>query len=161
MTMATTHAVETAGTDSNEFIADVEQEITILLRRGRAVSGEMAREIHPDLDQHAYGLLHRLAEVGPCRPSDLAAHFGIGKATTSRQLACLEDLGLVSRQPDPHDGRAHLLGLTEEGRTRLYRVRAIRQLRMRQRIATWPQEDIATFARLLARFNQTLGQPQP
>jgi DNA-binding MarR family transcriptional regulator len=159
--MPTLNTAETAGTDSNALISDVEQEITVFIRRGRAVSGEMAREIHPDLDLHAYGLLHRLTEVGPCRPSDLAAHFGIGKGTTSRQLACLESLGLVSRQPDPHDGRAHLLGLTEEGRTRLDRVRAIRQLRMRQRMATWPQDDIAEFARLLNRFNQSFSQPQP
>lgn len=41
----------------------------------------------------------------------------------SRQLRALEVLGLVAREPDPADGRASLVGLTEEGRERFLRVR--------------------------------------
>ncbi|GAB3666789.1 MarR family winged helix-turn-helix transcriptional regulator [Actinocorallia lasiicapitis] len=136
-----------------ELIAEFERELVVLLRRGRAVSAEMARAVHPELDLHAYGLLARLREAGPLRPSDLAAHFGIGKATAGRQLAELERLGMVRREPDPEDGRAHLLDLTDDGRERLERVRAARQLSLREDLSTWPEEEVRTFVTLLSRFN--------
>ena len=47
-----------------EFLA-LERELTVFLRRARANSGEMAREVHPDLESAAYGLLVRLEECGP------------------------------------------------------------------------------------------------
>ncbi len=47
----------------------------------------------------------------------------------SRQLRALEDLGLVAREPDPADGRARLVHLTEEGRSRVGRVREARRAR--------------------------------
>ena len=69
----------------------------------------MARAVHPDLEAAAYGLLVRLDEYGRQRATDLAAYIGVGKATMSRQLRALEDLGLVAREPDPADGRAFLV----------------------------------------------------
>lgn len=95
-----------------EFPA-LERELTVFLRRARANSGEMAREVHPDLESSAYGLLFRLEECGRQRATELAAYIGVGKATMSRQLRALEELGLVAREPDPADGRAWLVHLTE------------------------------------------------
>lgn len=40
-----------------ETLRAVEHELTALLRRGRAVSWEVAREVHPNLEPNAYGLL--------------------------------------------------------------------------------------------------------
>lgn len=87
------------------FLA-LERELAVFLRRARASSGEMAREVHPELEAAAYGLLVRLESAGRQRATDLAAYFGVGKATMSRQLRALEALGLVAREPDPADGRA-------------------------------------------------------
>ncbi|MDX6355902.1 MAG: hypothetical protein QOF98_2805, partial [Streptomyces sp.] len=105
---------------------ELERELSVLFRRARAASGEIAREVHPELEPAAYGLLVRLDEVQPERATDLAAYFGVGKATVSRQLRALEDLGLVAREPDPVDGRAYLMRLTSEGRARFDRVRSAR-----------------------------------
>ncbi len=104
-----------AGDYASEFL-DLERELAVFLRRARASSGEMAREVHPELESSAYGLLVRLEDAGPQRATALAAYFGVGKATMSRQLRTMEDLGLVARTPDPADGRAWLVHLTEEGR---------------------------------------------
>ncbi len=111
------------GSEDQEFLA-LERELSVFLRRARASSGEMARELHPELEPAAYGLLVRLEAAGRQRATELAAYFGVGKATMSRQLRALEVLGLVAREPDPADGRASLVGLTEEGRERFLRVRA-------------------------------------
>ncbi|MEV7393604.1 MULTISPECIES: MarR family winged helix-turn-helix transcriptional regulator [Streptomyces] len=135
-----------------EFLA-LERELTVLLRRARASQGEMAREVHPDLESAAYGLLVRLDECGGRRATELAAYIGVGKATMSRQLRALEELGLVAREPDPADGRAWLIALTEEGRRRVGRVREARRGRYVRQLAHWPRQEVAELARLLNQLN--------
>ncbi|GAA2631731.1 MarR family transcriptional regulator [Streptomyces vastus] len=136
-----------------EFLA-LERELTVLLRRARASSGEMAREVHPDLESAAYGLLVRLDERGGQRATDLAAYIGVGKATMSRQLRALEELGLIAREPDPADGRAWLVHLTEEGRARFRTVRDARRARYVRQLANWDRKEVAELARLLHQLNR-------
>lgn len=131
----------------------LERELAVFLRRARASSGELAREVHPDLEPAAYGLLVRLADAGSQRATDLAAFFGVGKATISRQLHALEQLGLVARAPDPADGRAVLVRVTDEGRHRFNRVRTARRARYARRLASWDRAEVAELARLLHRLN--------
>ncbi|WP_228447353.1 MarR family winged helix-turn-helix transcriptional regulator [Streptomyces paludis] len=136
----------------HEFLA-LERELSVFLRRARATSGEMAREVHPDLEPAAYGLLVRLEECGPQRATELAGYFGVGKATMSRQLRALEQLGLLTREPDPADGRAWLVRITDEGRARFRRVRDARRELYVQRLADWDRAEVAELARLLGHFN--------
>ncbi|MER5227559.1 MULTISPECIES: MarR family winged helix-turn-helix transcriptional regulator [Streptomyces] len=136
-----------------EFLA-LERELTVLLRRARASSGEMAREVHPDLESAAYGLLARLDERSGQRATELAAFIGVGKATMSRQLRALEELGLIAREPDPADGRAWLVHLTEEGRARFRTVRDARRARYVRQLANWDRKEVAELARLLNQLNR-------
>ncbi|MBV2353232.1 MarR family transcriptional regulator [Streptomyces sp. J2-1] len=140
-----------AGVDQ-EFLA-LERELTVLLRRARASQGEMAREVHPDLESSAYGLLIRLEELGGQRATALAAYIGVGKATMSRQLRALEELGLIAREPDPADGRAWLVTLTDEGRHRVGTVREARRARYVSQLAHWNRREVAELARLLHELN--------
>ncbi|MER5860046.1 MarR family winged helix-turn-helix transcriptional regulator [Streptomyces sp. NPDC059688] len=146
-----TGPVTPSGADQ-EFLA-LERELTVLLRRARANQGEMAREVHPDLESSAYGLLIRLDELGGQRATELAAYIGVGKATMSRQLRALEDLGLITRQPDPADGRAWLVTLTDEGRGRVGTVREARRARYVSQLAHWDRHEVAELARLLHELN--------
>lgn len=132
----------------------LERELTVLLRRARANQGEMAREVHPDLESAAYGLLVRLDEHGRQRATELAAYIGVGKATMSRQLRALEDLGLVAREPDPADGRAWLVHLTEEGHNRVTKVREARRARYVSQLSHWDRQEVAELARLLHQLNR-------
>lgn len=143
------------GVDQPGFLA-LERELTVLLRRARANQGEMAREVHPDLETAAYGLLVRLDECGRQRATELAGYIGVGKATMSRQLRALEELGLVTREPDPADGRAWLVDLTEEGRSRVKRVRDARRARYAGRLAHWDSDEVIELARLLNQLNRGL-----
>jgi len=135
-----------------EFLA-LERELAVFLRRARASSGEMAREVHPDLEPAAYGLLLRLEDAGEQRATELAAYFGVGKATMSRQLRALEILGLIARRPDPADGRASLVALTSEGRARFAAVRSARREQYVKKLEGWDRAEIAELARLLHRLN--------
>ncbi|QXE34748.1 MarR family transcriptional regulator [Streptomyces sp. GMY02] len=137
----------------HEFLA-LERELAVFLRRARANSGEMARAVHPDLEPAAYGLLVRLEETGGQRATELAAYFGVGKATMSRQLRALEELRLVTREPDPADGRAWLIRITDEGRARFRRVRDARRAMYVQKLADWDRAEIAELARLLNHLNK-------
>ncbi|WP_274561976.1 MarR family winged helix-turn-helix transcriptional regulator [Streptomyces spiramyceticus] len=145
-------SAEGSGVD-HEFLA-LERELAVFLRRARASSGDMAREVHPELEPAAYGLLVRLDEVERQRATDLAAWFGVGKATMSRQLRALEELGLVTREPDPADGRASLVALTAEGRARFRRVRDARRARYVRKLADWDRAEVAELARLLHQLNE-------
>ena len=131
----------------------VEHELALLLRRIRALTRTIAQEVHPGLDPTAYGLLVRLEEVGQARLTDLAAYFGVGKPTLSRQLASLARLGLVRGRADPEDGRATRLELTEDAADRIQAARRTRRSRLRAELERWPVTDVATLGELLRRLN--------
>ncbi len=137
-------------------IGAVERELAMLVRRTRSASRRMARQVHRDVDAAAYGLLARLADAGESRPSDLAEFFGVGKPTVGRQLACLEQRSLVARRPDPDDGRAHIVDLTEHGRTWVAVQRERRQDVLGVRFARWSDGELADLACTLARLNDAL-----
>ena len=139
----------------------LEHELGVLVRRSRAWSARIAKEVHPDLEPGAYSILVRLSETGGERLTDMAAAFRVGKPTVSRQVTVLERLHLLSRTPDPTDARSHLLRLTPEGATRLGAARAARHDRFRDLMSTWPAQDVATLAGLLARFNELTGAAEP
>jgi DNA-binding MarR family transcriptional regulator len=132
---------------------EVERELAVLLRRARAWSRDVATEVHPDLQPTAYALLARVDETGAVRASDLGSYFGIDKGAISRQVALLEQVGLVTREPDPDDGRAQRLVVTGEGRRRLEQARDGRRRLVHEQLERWPEEDVATLGRLLGRFN--------
>jgi DNA-binding MarR family transcriptional regulator len=142
------------GPDAHEAFVRLEREIALLLRRSRAISARLARELHPDLDGAAYGLLALLQDAGPLRASDLVTRIGLDKSTVSRQVSSLVDLGLVDRAADPVDGRAQVLTPSAEGAARLARVRDVRRARWESDLSDWPASDVATLAELLHRLNR-------
>lgn len=152
---AAARADATRGVD--EAYLALERELAVFLRRARASSGELAREVHPELEPAAYGLLVRLDDAGRQRATDLAAYFGVGKGTMSRQLSALESLGLLTRRPDPADGRASLVELTQEGRDRFRAVRGARRARYARKLSGWDRNEVAELARLLHRLNDIGG----
>lgn len=60
-------------------------------------------------------VLAMLRETGPCRVGVLAARVPCSQPTATAAVAELEGPGLVRREPDPADGRATRVALTEEG----------------------------------------------
>ncbi len=60
-------------------------------------------------------VLGQLNRRGPLTPGDLAAADRIQPQSLTRTLASLESGSLLTRQPDPGDGRRSLLGITAAG----------------------------------------------
>ncbi|OHV38521.1 hypothetical protein BCD49_13645 [Pseudofrankia sp. EUN1h] len=135
--------------------AAIYSELAQLVRR---VRGE-ASELHPGLSLAAYSLLLYLAEVGEARAADLVAFFRLNKSTVSRQLTELVAAGLVDRESDRADSRVQLVRVSTFGQATLDEVDKTLRARMQTRLDSWPDEDLAVFGRLLARYNE-LPDPQ-
>jgi len=143
--------------DERESAAqDLERELSKLFGRARSLSLSLAAKVHPGLDGASYTLLLHLSDIGPVRAADVVERTGLDKSTVSRQIARLEELELVERVADAHDGRARIVQLTSTGTARLTEVRTDRRRQLRQSFTQWSTADIEDFSRLLARLNSDL-----
>ena len=131
----------------------VEHQISMLWRRGRSVSHQLSRQVHPDMEPAAYGLLSVIRRQGPIRLTELASCIGVGKPSVSRQIAFLEGLGLVSKEADPLDGRAQSIRLTPKGEEKMHQVQDARREVFRERLAEWPPEELQALATYMAKLN--------
>jgi DNA-binding MarR family transcriptional regulator len=67
------------------------------------------------LNFSALSVLHMLERRGPLRLTDLLATEQLKQPALTSLIAKLAEDGLVSRRPDPSDGRAVLLSLAPDG----------------------------------------------
>ncbi|UIJ34265.1 MarR family winged helix-turn-helix transcriptional regulator [Allobranchiibius sp. GilTou73] len=84
---------------------------------------------------------------------DVAADLQIDKSTASRQIAVLEQRGLIEREAAPGERRAQWLRLTPEGRHILQQSDTVRIEAIRDRVGDWTDAEVTQFAELLRRFN--------
>src|SRR5579884_2494565 len=139
-------------------VDDLNRELLTLARRIRSkppVAGD-----HPYLEASLDALCGVLAARGAMRFTDLAEALWLDKSTVTRQVTTLEHLGFVERTPDPSDGRAALVGLTDDGRDILNRSRQARREGTSELLADWDIDDVTTFAALLERLNREVEQSQ-
>lgn len=101
-------------------------------------------------------LLSHVDRHAPVRMSDLASYACLDLSTVSRHLRGLEEQGLVTRSPDPADGRATLLDLSDAGRDVLDRAVRARTELIATATAGWSDADRATLAHLMTRLAHDL-----
>lgn len=136
-------------------LTNVEHQISLFWRRARAISNQLSRQVHPDMEPAAYGLLTVIRREGPIRLTDLAMNIGVGKPSVSRQIAFLESIGLVSKEADPLDRRAQSIRLTPRGEEKMHQVQDARRQVFRERLGEWPVHDLEELARYMAKLNST------
>lgn len=136
-------------------IQALEQQLSMLWRRARSNSYKVARRVHPEMEPAAYGLLIILQREGSMRLTDIAASIGVGKPSVSRQIAMLEQLGLVQKQADPLDGRAQSISLTEDGSLQLSTAQSARKEAFHNLMSDWDVEDITALGQLISQLNET------
>ncbi|MBP3036979.1 winged helix-turn-helix transcriptional regulator [Arthrobacter sp. zg-ZUI100] len=144
--------------ENEPAIETLEHALSVLWRRARSNSHKVAREVHPDMEPAAYGLLLLLQQQEAMRLTDIAASIGIGKPSVSRQIVMLENLGLVQKHADPQDGRAQTISLTAEGAQALARTQAARKELFRTLLAGWEQEELVQLGSLLTKLNDSYAQ---
>lgn len=74
------------------------------------------------LTPHQFWALLLLREIGPQTLTDLAAHMWLDHPTTSRMVHALQDLGYLSIQPHPQQGRRVLIQIVPGRRAEVDRL---------------------------------------
>lgn len=145
------------GDSVDDALQQVEHQLSLLWRRARSISHQLSRQVHPDMEPAAYGLLTIIRREGPIRLTDLATCIGVGKPSVSRQIAFLESIGLVYKEADPQDGRAQSIRLTDKGEEKMHQVQDARRQVFRERLGEWPLEDVQILADYMGRLNAIYG----
>lgn len=141
---------------SSAAVHELEEELRTMVRTVKKVVAARAAEVHPELQPASYSVLSWLLEHGPARGSLLARGLEIDKASASRHLQHLVELGLVERTPDPDDRRAQLLAVTPAAATRMAATDRERRAAWARVLEEWSTEDVHNLTRLLGRLNETL-----
>ena len=91
--------------------------------------------------------LATIERCGPMTPSELAAAERVQRPTVTRLLSRLEELRLITRTPDPADGRSTLLAVTADGSSLLASARTRKDVFLSERLAGLSAADRATLER--------------
>jgi DNA-binding MarR family transcriptional regulator len=105
----------------------------------------------------AAATLATLDRSGPCRLTSLAAREGVTQPAMTQLIARLQGEGLVTRVPDPADGRVVQVAITDEGRAVLSRRRAARAERLTGVLAGLSPEERAALAEALPALDVLVG----
>lgn len=128
-------------------LVDALRDVVLTARRKASVDAH---------DRSAIGLLAELIEIGPVRATDLAERACLDLSTVSRHLRAQEAAGYIVRSPDPEDGRAMLLSISDSGRTLVAETRQQHRELLAAAIADWSDDDIDAFTRLARRLAEDM-----
>lgn len=128
-------------------------ELAVLIRSITYVSN---KQKFGNIDRSGFLLLHQLTSHGSVGVKQLANEFHLDISTVSRQASALENKGFIVRKPDPSDGRAYTLHITEQGVKEFNLYRNNRLKAINEVLSDWPEEERQVLARLLKKFNCSL-----
>lgn len=112
---------------------------------------------HGPVDPSGVFLLDMLRRCGPARPAELAARTGLDQSTISRKLRALESQGYLRRIPDPSDGRAWSVSVTDDGSQLLRDKLDSLGSAMAQAASDWSEADRSALVVLLRRLADDAG----
>jgi DNA-binding MarR family transcriptional regulator len=140
--------------EAHEVAGAVRTSVGMLLRRLRQVPADGGLTLPES------ALLARLDRGGPTGASDLARAEQISPQSIGATLAALHARGLVTREPDPEDGRRMVVSATAAGRRMLRRRRDARTRQLARALAGGfseaELEQLAAAAPLLERLAQSI-----
>jgi len=117
----------------DEAHLSIEEELLRLFGRLRGIALDQNPLASHRVSGPQLTLLEWVEESPGCRIQELADGLALTAPTVSVSVRRMQQAGLLSRQPDPTDGRSVQLFLTRRGRALLGRARAFR-LGMMQRL---------------------------
>jgi DNA-binding MarR family transcriptional regulator len=103
-------------------------------------------------------VLRTVVASGPLRISELARWQGVDKSTMTPQVRKLEERGLLTRRPDPHDRRGVLVSATPRGRRVRSRMDAAGAAVFDEVLRDWSVADRAALTDLLDRLVAELDE---
>lgn len=139
---------------SNDVGHEIAEALGILLRRTTRAQlhKKLTEGMGEAVDELTYPVLSALARIGPHSAAELAPDVGLDRSGVTRRASRLEAAGLVRREPDPTDRRAHLLVLTEQGEHAVEELRSRLAAHIMASVSSWAPGEAEAFARNLRRF---------
>src|SRR5262245_39832162 len=98
------------------------------------LSRRLRKERHSDLTPTQLSALGALLRRGPLTVGTLARHENVQPPSMTRTVSCLDDMGMLVREPDPSDRRQVLLRVSEPGKALLDAERKRRDAWLAQRL---------------------------
>ena len=117
---------------------------------------ELLRAAGLKLERALFPLLVLVEKLGPIGVVDLAGRVGRDYTTVSRQVARLEELGLVSRRSVSADRRVRAVMITPQGRMAAVAVDAARERMALAMFQNWTRDDFDQLLRLLRLLADSL-----
>jgi len=132
-----------------DAVRALEAEFGELISRMRRVLADNAQRVSPGMLPGAYKVFTTIVRRESVTLSNLADSLMADKGQISRTVRELEELRLITRTPDPADGRSSLLSPTPEGLERLAAARAPQESVLLNTLEEWSVDEIRDLTRLL------------
>lgn len=142
---------ETPAPDTVELAARLR---VVLLRTSRRLRCQGGTGLSPSLTN----ALIAVARRGPLTPSELAEGEQVKRPTATRLIACLEEAGLVSRDPDPDDGRSYRVRVTRPGASLLASAACRKDAYLARGLGGLEVEELATLDRAADLLERLLDE---
>lgn len=143
----------TTPTDTAALAARLRLAVTRLARKLR-------REAEPGITPSMLAALSSVDRQGPLTMSELCAVEQVQPPSMTRIVAALVDVGLVSRESDPSDGRVAWVTVTPQGRKLLDRSRGRKEAYLAKALRDLEPHELQTLEEAAAILEGlTGGQP--
>ncbi|WP_338122511.1 MarR family winged helix-turn-helix transcriptional regulator [Agrobacterium salinitolerans] len=109
------------------------------------------------LERALFPLLVGIERRGPIGVVELADGIGRDYTTVSRQVARLEQLGLVERRPLPTDKRVREAAITAKGKAATDALDRAREKMALSLLKDWTREDFDNLLRLMRMFADSIA----
>jgi DNA-binding MarR family transcriptional regulator len=116
----------------------------------------MVRAAGISLEGVLFPLLVGVERLGPIGLVELAHRSGRDYTTVSRQVAKLEQLGLVRREENTVDRRVRKVAITPQGKAMTNRIDNARERFARSVFDSWEPQDVEALLRLMRKFADAL-----
>ncbi len=125
---------------------DADLKIALSVAVGRLYRRLRAERGTDDLSDTQHGVLAQIVRTGPCTPTQLCESARVTPPSMNQAIGGLLDAGLVTREPDPADGRKVQVAATDTGRAVALEARRRRHRWLDSRLADLSPEQRAMLA---------------
>jgi len=113
------------------------------------------------LERALFPLLVLVERLGPIGVVDLAGRVGRDYTTVSRQVARLEELGLVTRRAGSVDRRVREAAITPEGKIATDALDAARESMALGLFRDWSENEFSDLVRLMRKLADAMNEEAP
>lgn len=128
----------------------------------RLFAGALQSRIKPmGLSTGVFPVMLHLWQKDGITQRDLVGLVGVEQATMANTLARMERDGLIQRRPDPEDGRARRIWLTEQGKSLDEAATSAANEENLSVLAGLSQDEVAQLVQLMRKAIQTFEENRP